>query len=60
MDKFGTSITEDGKEVRFNPNRKLTWVIDENNYVWFNAPCSMSYESFIKSGGEDIVLTFSV
>jgi hypothetical protein len=60
MDKFGTYIMEDDKEVRFNPDRKLTWTIDNNNYVWFNAPCSMSYDAFIKEGGEDIVLIFSV
>lgn len=60
MNKSGTYIMEDDKEIRFNPDRKLVWVIDDNNYVWFNAPCSMSYEAFIKAGGEDIELIFNI
>jgi len=60
MDKSGTYIMEDGKEVKSFPDRKLTCIIDNNDYVWFNAPFSMSYEEFTKSGGEDIELIFNI
>ena len=33
-------------KIEIRQDRKLTWVIDANGTVWFNAPCSTTLKYF--------------
>ena len=49
MNEKGTTIINlDTGEKRFNPDKKLNWVID-NGMVRYNVPVSVSLEEFNKN-----------
>ena len=59
MNERGTTIInfETGEE-RYYPERPLTWTIDDNGGVWFNAPCSTTLEHFDKDTTEHEIVFY--
>lgn len=51
-------VGNEDKLVAHDPDHKLIWFVDDNDVVWYNAPCSTTLDEHDKNIKKELKFTF--